>query len=149
MKKNVKVFLTMIMAVLMLWTASVSVYASDADAGIMPRLDNCHDFVMTFTVADPGVAHFAVDYNGNENTFVQAKLTVVFQKKFLGLFWRKVDIGTTNNEWVAYSTELQYMFYDTVTMDGTGTYRANFTLEISGTGGTTDVIEETIECKYS
>ena len=149
MKKNVKVFLTMVMIALMLWSTCVSVYASDADAGIMPCLDNCYDFAMTFGVYAPGVAEFTVDYNGNEATFTQAKLTVTFQKKFLGLFWRTVDIGTTNNEWVGYCTDLRGSFYDTVTMNGTGTYRANFTLEIYGTSGTTDVIEETIECKYN
>ncbi|MBE6619764.1 MAG: hypothetical protein E7625_00160 [Ruminococcaceae bacterium] len=149
MKTNKKTFLTLLMATLILWTMCVSVYASDTGTGISPRLDNCHDASMVFSVLDPGVAHFAVDYNGNAATFTQAKLTVTFQKKFLGLFWRKVDIGTTNNEWVGYCTDLRGSFYDTVTMDGTGTYRANFTLEIYGTSGTTDVIEKTIECKYN
>ena len=149
MKKNAKIILTTMLAMIMLWGGCLSVYADDMNAGISPCMDNCHDFTMTFTVVDPGVAEFAVYYNGNSQTFTQAKLTVVFQKKFLGLFWRTVDIGTTNNAWVAYSTNLRDTFYDSVTMNGTGTYRANFTLEIYGTSGTTDVIEETIECKYS
>jgi hypothetical protein len=131
-----------------LWAGAVSVYASDANAGIAPCLENLHDATITFAVIDPGVANFMVSYNGNEDTFTQAKLTVTFQKRFLGLFWRTVDIGTTNNEWVAYSSVVQGEFYDTITMDGTGTYRANFKLEIYGTSGTTDVIEKTIDCKY-
>lgn len=149
MNKNVKIIMAILMAAAMLWGGIASVYASDADAGVAPCLDNLHDATITFGVIDPGVANFVVSYNGNETTFIQAKLTVTFQKKFLGLFWRTVDIGTTNDEWVRYSTDLRGEFYDTITMDGTGTYRANFKLEIYGTSGTTDVIEESIDCKYN
>ena len=104
---------------------------------------------MTFAVIDPGVADFVVSYNGNSTTFVHAKLTVTFEKRVLGLFWRTVDIGTTNNEWVAFNSNVQGEFYDFVTMDGTGTYRANFKLEILGIDGSIDVIEESIDCRYS
>jgi len=34
-------------------------------------------------------------------------------------------------------------------VDGKGTYRAVFTVEISGTSGETDIIEETINCTYN
>ena len=148
MRKKVKTMLTVIMSVLMLWCGCMSVHASTIDSGVAPCLDNCHDVAISFSVIDPGVANFVVSYNGNEETFTQAKLTVTFQKRFLGLFWRTVDIGTENNEWVGYCSDLQGDFYDTITMDGTGTYRANFKLEIYGTSGTTDVIEETMSCKY-
>lgn len=149
MKKSVKVFLSVFMIFSMLLSTCISVYASDVNTGITPRLDNCHDFYMTFAVIDPGVADFVVSYNGNSTTFVHAKLTVTFEKRVLGLFWRTVDIGTTNNEWVAFNSNVQGEFYDFVTMDGTGTYRANFKLEILGIDGSIDVIEESIDCRYS
>jgi hypothetical protein len=98
-------------------------------------------------VIDPGVADFMVSYNGNPDTFMVAKLTVTFEKRFLGAFWRTVDIGLENNEWVEYNTDLRGDFYDDVTLDGTGTYRANFKLEIFGPD-TVDVIEETMQCQY-
>ena len=113
------------------------------------RLDNCNGASMSFVVVDPGIADFVVSYEGNATTFVHAKLTVTFEKRFLGVFWRTVDIGTTNNEWVAFNGDLQGDFYDYVTMDGTGTYRANFKLEILGIDGSIDVIEESIDCRYS
>lgn len=147
MKKNMKTIATVVLSVLLLWCACIPAYASDANAGVAPCLDNAYDASMAFVVIDPGVANFMVSYNGNPDTFTVAKLTVTFEKRFLGIFWRTVDIGTENNEWVAYCYDLRGDFYDNVTMDGTGTYRANFKLEIMG-GGSVDVIEETMQCQY-
>lgn len=148
MKRNVKAIVTVILSMLILWCACTTAYASDADAGVSPCLDNAYDASMAFVVIDPGVADFMVSYNGNPDTFMVAKLTVTFEKRFLGAFWRTVDIGLENNEWVEYNTDLRGDFYDDVTMDGTGTYRANFKLEIFGPD-TVDVIEESITCKYN
>ena len=149
MKNKTRVFLAVVMAAVMLWSTSFSVYAGAAETGISPRLDNCYGASMSFAVIDPGVADFSVSYEGNPTTFVHAKLTVTFEKRILGVIWRTVDIGTTNNEWVAFSGELQDIFYDFVTMDGAGTYRANFKLEILGIDGSIDVIEKSIDCRYS
>ena len=88
-----------------------------------------------------------VSYIGNPDTFMVAKLTVTFEKRYLGVFWRTVDIGWENNEWVGRNADLRGEFYDYVTLDGTGTYRANFTLTIYGPD-TADVIEETMQCTY-
>ena len=147
MKRNMKRMITVILSVLMLWCGCVSVYASDANAGVAPCLDNAYDASFTFVVTDPGVANFVVSYYGNPDTFMVAKLTVTFEKRYLGVFWRTVDIGTENNEWVEYCGDQLGDFIGNVTMDGTGTYRANFTLTIYGPD-TADVIEETMQCQY-
>ena len=147
MKSNVKKITIVMLSILMLWCGCVSAYASDEDAGVAPCLDNAYNFSMSFVVVDPGVADFFVSYNGNPDTFMVAKLTVTFEKRFLGVFWRTVDIGWENNEWVGRNADLQGDFYDDVTLDGTGTYRANFTLTIYGPD-TADVIEETMQCQY-
>lgn len=114
-----------------------------------PFYVNCSKCSTTFTVADPGQAHVGVTYNAKADVFTQAKVTVQIQKKFLGLFWKTVDINETNNEWVAYSSSVNGYFYKTFDVEGTGTYRAKFTIIMYGTNGTSDIIEDTIECKYS
>ena len=148
MKKSVKTTITILLTILLLWCCCTATYASETDAGIAPCLDYAYDFSMAFVVIDPGVADFFVSYNGNPNTFMIAKLTVTFEKKVLGLFWRTVDIGMENNEWIGYNADLQGDFYDNVTLDGTGTYRANFRLQIYG-ADSSDIIEETIACIYN
>lgn len=148
MKKRVKMIVAVMLSILMLWCGCVSAYARDTDAGVVPCLDNAYDTSFSFVVVDPGVADFVVSYIGNPNTFAVAKLTVTFEKKFLGLFWRTVDIGTENNEWIEYCGDQQGDFIGLVTLDGTGTYRANFKLEVMGFD-TADVIEKTMEYRLN
>ena len=95
------------------------------------------------------IVQVLVDYFAKSAVFTEAKLTVKIQKRFLAFFWNTVDIGEPNNEWVAYSTDVDGRFYNYFPVDGKGTYRAIFTVEISGTSGETDIIEETINCTYN
>lgn len=112
-------------------------------AGMSARLTNCSDISFSFSVVDPGEATFMVSYYGRQETFVRATLTMQIQKRFLGIFWR--DIG---DEWVGTSTDVADCFYGSVPVDGTGTYRAVMKLEIEGSTGVTDVVEDTMEHKY-
>ena len=147
MKQSVKTIISILLTILMLWCGGTAAYASETDAGIAPCLDYAYDASMAFGVIDPGVADFFVSYNGNPDTFMVAQLTVTFEKKVLGVFWRTVEIGTENNEWIGYNTDLRGEFYDYVTLDGTGTYRANFILTIYG-ADSSDIIEKTMTYKY-
>ena len=152
MKKNVKKMMCMIFALILAFSCTLPVAAQESsnnEIPVAPRLSHCSRCVTTFAVDDPGVATVAVRYSGYQATFVEAKVTIQIQKKFLGLFWKTVDIGYTNNEWIAYSNELSGSFHNTFSIDGTGTYRAKFKIEIRGTDGTVDVIEDVIERKYS
>ena len=87
-------------------------------------------------------------YTGKADTFTQIKVTVKIQKRFLLVFWSTVDIGEPNNEWIATSTDLDGYLMGEFDVNSTGTYRAVFTIEVYGTGGVIDVMEETIECTY-
>ena len=141
MKKVCRVGFALFLTVVMLCMSVISAFA--LDDGASSRLTNCNDASMSFVVAD-GQASFYVSYTGYSSTFTQAKLTVQVQKKFLGLFWRDAA-----DEWVGYNTEIMGDFYDYIPVDGTGTYRAVFKLEVYGSTGVTDVIEDKISCKYS
>lgn len=114
----------------------------------VPYLDNCDMCTFSFSVIESGEAIINVRYHGKTDTFLQAKLSVKIQKKFLGLFWKTVDIGEPNNVWTAYSNNVNGNFYNSFMVNDTGTYRALFTVEISGINNNTDIIEHTIECKY-
>ena len=140
MKRTLHALLTVLLTMIILCTGVLPAFA--ADEGISTYMTNCIDSSMSFTVVD-GQAHFAVTYDARASTFTQAKLTVQIQKKFLGFFWRDAA-----DKWVGYCTDLDGMFAATIPVDGSGTYRAIFTLEVFGTGDT-DVIEETIKCTAS
>ena len=141
MKSACRVGFSVFLAIVMVCMSVIPSFATDD--GISTYLTNCYEATMTFGVAD-GEASIYVSYTGRSSTFTQAKLTVQIQKKFLGLFWRDAA-----DEWVGYCTDVDGYFYDDIPIDGTGTYRAVFKLEVFGSTGVTDVIEDTIQYKYS
>ena len=156
-KKMVNLFVC-VLALITLCTGALTVSAGDetettithADTfenrAVMPRWNNDGTCSFNFQVLSPGVAHVSAAYSGS---FTQAKLTVKIQKRFLGFFWSTVDIGEPDDEWVSYSSQSSGNFYHSFSVSGTGTYRAQFTLEVTGTDGTVDVMEETLEYTYN
>ena len=160
MKKAIKKSVSLLLVVILMTISSVlPAYAvgetnaepvdSSKNVSVMPRFMHCSKCVMTFTVSAPGTAYVGVTYNAYSDTFLEAKVTVKIQKRVLGVFWKTVDIGYANDEWVDYSEAVNGYFYNSFAISGTGTYRANFTVEITGKDGSCDVIEDTIERKYS
>lgn len=149
--------LAIFIMIIMLFTANIGsipasateIFAIESYETIYPRFDNVNQCTFTFQVLSPGEAHVVVTYYAKSDVFVQSKLTVKIQKKFLGLFWMTVDINEPNNEWISISDRVDGYFYNSFPVNGTGTYRAIFTVEITGTNGTTDIIEDRIEFKYN
>ena len=99
---------------------------------------------MAFNVDGNG-ANFAVTYVTIEETFLQAKLTVKLEKKVLGLFWTEVGDTWTSD----YCYDYLGYISGTIPANGKGTYRATFKLTVYGNQGIADVIDNTIEVKYS
>lgn len=137
MKKTLHSLLLVLLTMVILCTGVLPAFA--VDEGVSTCMTNCAGANMSFGVVD-GEASFTVTYYAKEATFIQAKLTVQIQKKFLGVFWKDAA-----DEWVGYCTDLDGLFAATIPVDATGTYRAIFKLEIFGTSDI-DVIEETIKC---
>lgn len=137
MKKIAKSLIAVVLLVIMGMT-NVTAFASNE--GIMPCLSHVEDGSFTFSATVNG-GYADVTYYGYDS-FVRADLTVKVEKRFLWFFWNYVD------EWSAYSTEIEGDFFHTFTLNGSGTYRATFTLLITGNNGTVDTIERVIESKY-
>lgn len=139
MKKTLKSTILVILSLLMC-LASMPVCATESENQIMPRLSHMDDASFSFN-ATSSVGYIAATYTGYDVSFVSAKLTVTVEKRFLWAFWN--DVGT----WTATSTELYGIFEHEMPLNGSGTYRATFTLEVTGTNGTVDVITDTLESK--
>ena len=137
MKKIVKTLMLVSLAMIMCLT-SMPIYASEAESGISPRLTHTNGASYSFD-ATSSIGYISADYTAVDTTFVSATLTVKVEKQFLFFFWSEVDT------WSATSTEIFGRFYHEMPLTGAGTYRATFTLEVTGTDGTVDVITDTIE----
>lgn len=139
MKKTIKSIFLILMSMLVCLT-SIPVCAVESENQVMPRLSHIGEASFSFD-ATSSVGYISADYTGYSPSFVSAKLTVKVEKRFLWAFWN--DVGT----WTATSTDLDGLFYHEMSLTGAGTYRATFTLEVTGTDGTVDVVESVIESK--
>ena len=130
--------LVAILLIAILSMTSVTTFASNDT--ISPRLSHANGANFTFSATANG-GYADVTYYGYDS-FVRADLTVKVEKRFLLVFWNYVD------EWSASSTEIDGDFFHTFELNGSGTYRATFTLLITGNDGTVDTITDVIESKY-
>ena len=137
MKKITKTLVAIFLIAIMSMT-SVTAFASNE--GIMPRLSHMENGSFSFAATADG-GYVDVTYYGYDS-FVRADLTVKIEKSFLFFWWTEVST------WSASSTALNGVFYKTLPLDGRGTYRATFTLLITGNDGTVDTIEQVIESRY-
>ena len=115
----------------------------------MPRLNNTATTSTNFTITTAGKATISATYDGYKNITTGVTVTSYIEKRTLGLFWTKVDIGEPNNEWVDTSSDYVGCFIHEFWLENKGTYRATVVYEISGTGGATDVIDYEQERTYS
>ena len=134
MKKNAKTLVAILLIVVMSMT---NIVAFAADEGINSRLSHTSDGGFSFAILD-NVGCIDATYYGYDS-FVRADLNVKVQKRFLLVFWNDVY------EWNASSTEIEGSFYHEFDIEKSGTYRANFTLTVTGNDGTADVITFEIE----
>lgn len=136
MKKITKT-LVAILLIAILSVTSITAFASE---GISPRLSHTDVANFSFAATANG-GYIDVTYYGYDS-FVRADLTVKVEKQFLFFFWTEVDT------WTASSTDIDGYFVHTFNLTGSGTYRASFTLKVTGNNGTVDTVTSEIESKY-
>ena len=134
MKKITKTIVAILLIAILSMT---NIVAFAADEGISPRLSHMANSSFVFSAID-NTGYVDVTYKGYDS-FVRADLNVKVQKRFLLVFWNDVA------EWNASSTEKYGLFSHTFDLNGSGMYRAKFTLTVTGNNGTVDTITDTIE----
>lgn len=137
MKKITKTLIAIFLIAILSMT-NLTAFASDE--GPSPRLSHTDSGSFSFSATANG-GYVDVTYYGYDS-FVRAALTVKIEKCFLFFFWNEVG------EWSASSTDMEGHFYHTIPLDGSGTYRATFTLKVTGNDGTVDTITDVIEDSY-
>ena len=142
--------LSLIALVAILCTFALTVFAAVIDdGGVTPCYNNTAGTSTNFTITSAGKATISAVYNGNYGVTTGATVSSYIEKRTLGLFWTKVDIGEPNNEWVDTSTDYMDAFGHEFWLEDKGTYRATVVYEIRGTGGAADIIDYQQERTYS
>ena len=140
MKKTAQKILMIVLSVVICFCSTpIFATASTGDeTSVTPRWSHLHNAAFTFSATDSG-GHTVVTYEGYRDSFSKAEVTIKVQKRFLLVFW--TDVG----EWSSSSTSDYGEFYHVFDLNGSGTYKATFTLTITGTDGTIDTLTDSRE----
>lgn len=117
-------------------------------AEITPYYNNTVSATSSANISSTGKITISNSYSGIKDVTTKAVITTYIEKRFLGIFWTRVDIGTTDDEWVDTVYNYQYTGNHTFQLESTGTYRVTVEYVISGSGGSADEIIKEIEVKY-
>ena len=99
-KHTLKKLLSLILAnVLLLLIVFVPAKAAVQDE-IAPCYNNVVSVSSVASVSSTGVLKVTNSYNGDSSVTSKAVITTYIEKRTLGIFWSRVDIGQTNDEWV-------------------------------------------------
>ena len=117
--------------------ATTNVYGNE----IMPRYNNTQRAAINTNIdITNGILSINYIYTGYPDITTKATITTYIEKQFLGIFWTRVDIGTTNDEWIQTINNYRYSGKRTFSLPSKGTYRTTVIYEIYGTGGSADKI---------
>lgn len=148
MRKTVKKMLAAILTLCLIVVPIGSVSAATPNNDIMPLYNNVNTATANLDVTNNGKLTINYTYAGFSGVTTKAVITTYIEKKTLGLFWTRVDIGTTNDEWVDTINNYRYTGSRTYQLSSSGTYRVTVNFKIYGSGGTADVIEKDIKFSY-
>lgn len=144
-KRFTKVLCTILAFCSLLGSSAVSATAANE---ISPYYNNVNTVTSSAIINDNGVLTVNYSYSGSSSVTTKAIITTYVEKRVLGLFWKRVNIGTNDNEWVDIIQNHRYDGYRSFQLSASGTYRVTIIYEIYGTGGAFDTIEHTIKRTY-
>lgn len=108
---------------------------------IMPLYNNVGSATATININSSGKLTIGYKYSGYSSITTKAVITTYIEKKTLGLFWKRVDIGTTDDQWVDTIKDYRYTGSRTHQLSASGTYRVTVIYKIYGSGGSADEIK--------
>lgn len=115
---------------------------------VMPLYNNTASVTTAMNINSSGKMTISYQYSGYPSTTTKAVITTYIEKKTLGLFWSRVDIGTTDDQWVDTINDYRYTGSRTYQLSSSGTYRVTVVYKIYGSGGSADEIEYQAKDSY-
>lgn len=133
------------LALLML-VMSVFVPMKKAEAAMM--YNNTGGTSISCTVDSNGRLQATLIVNGKSGITTHIGVKLYVEKRVLGIFWSRVNIGCDDNLWIDSTNNYNYRNVFSVNLTASGTYRTTVTYTVSGTGGGNDIITQTDTVTY-
>lgn len=138
-----------ILCTILVCTNIISSFAITSHAEeITPFYNNVHRVQSDVSVSSTGVMTIFNSFSGSTSVFSKAVITTYIEKRVLGIFWNKVDIGQANDEWVDTIYTNVYSGSHNIQLESKGTYRVIVEYVIYGSNGSPDVVTKEIEKSY-
>ena len=145
MYKKRKNILCLLMALMLTVSTSMAVLALSSDG---TRYNNVLSINTYADISGNGLLTVDYCFKGRQGVTTKGEITSYVEKKILGLFWVRVDIGQPNNQWYDLVYDYKYNGSHTCQLSAQGTYRITVVYVISGSGGAADTITERITTTY-
>lgn len=145
LKKSIALLLACI-SLFALWGNVLSVNAQAAE--IAPYYDIISDVSCWASVSSTGKLTATADYTGSTSKVSKVVVTMYVEKKTAGIFWSRVDLGITNNQWVDTSYKAAYNGSHSVQLPSKGTYRVTVIFTVYGKSGNTEEITKRTTVEY-
>ena len=134
--------------ILLLCTVFMTIAGYTRSAKAATTYNNTSSASISSYVDSNGKLHSLLIVTGIKGitTLIEADLYV--EKRILGIFWKKIDIGYPNNIWHDSTTSFHFYNEFITQLPSTGTYRVKVTYTVSGSGGSADIIPITDNVTY-
>lgn len=146
--KTFKKIFTIILASTLIFVIIATPVNAATKEPMIPYYNNVDSANSTVTISSNGTITINNRYTGTQSVTTKAVITTYIEKKTLGIFWIRVDIGQTNDEWVDTVYNYYYSGSHSTQLSSSGTYRVNVEYVIYGSGGSADTITRQIEKSY-
>ncbi len=136
------------MLVLALLMMIMSVYVPFKQAEAATTYNNTTSASLSGSVNANGRLTASLYVLGIKGKTTRIETSLYVEKRILGIFWSRVDIGCEDNIWHDSVTNYYYSNSFCCDLSSTGTYRVTVTYTVSGSGGASDVITKTCTVTY-
>lgn len=146
MRKNV---IKKVVCIAVSFVMAISTFSAFAAAQMVePYFNNTMDASNTVSISSSGKLTIKNNFLAYDNYFSKAIITTYVEKRVLGLFWSRVDIGQTNDKWIDVIYECLYTGFHYFQLSDKGTYRVTTEFVVYGSGGPADTITRTATTQY-
>lgn len=138
-----------VVCVAVAFVMAMSTFSAFAAAQVVePYFNNTVTASNMASVSSSGKLTITNSFAGGKTVFSKAIITTYVEKKVLGLFWSRVDIGQNNNKWIDVIYENVYTGFHYFQLSDKGTYRVTTEFVVYGSGGPADTITRTATTQY-
>lgn len=145
MKKTVKPVCSLILACVLFFSAIIPAYAAVPNVPVVsPQYTVFTSANVIGNISDDLLLSATSTFSVDSSQVTRVTITTYVEKRTLLLFWNRVDIGQTNDEWVNTYYSSYNSSYHAFQLSDSGTYRVTSTFRAYNGSTLLETIERSV-----